>query len=285
MRKYFLAGTLLLVAPWTVAQQGMNNDAVIKMAKAGLSDQLVISSIQSQPGQYNTSIDGLIALKSAGIHDGIIAAMISKGSSAAAPTATAQQASTNVDDPNSPHEAGIWVYSIKSSGPKLVELEPSVYSQGKTGGVFASAMTYGIAKIKMKAVIRNARSNTRVNDPGAVFYFYFEQQAAGLSNASSPFGGTSTPNEYSLLHFDIKGDTRETVVGKMNAFGASSGTDDKAVVGYTYEKLRPGVYKVTPKAPLQAGEYGFISEGGGGAGPYSAGAANRVFDFGMNGTD
>jgi hypothetical protein len=73
----------------------------------------------------------------------------------------------------------------------------------------------------------------------------------------------------------------------MNAFGTSSGTDDKATIGYTYTKLRPGVYKVIPKAPLQPGEYGFISEGGGAAtaGPYGGQSASRVFDFGVNGSD
>ncbi|MGA2340785.1 MAG: hypothetical protein ABSF75_12885, partial [Terracidiphilus sp.] len=207
----------------------------------------------------------------------------SAGGAPAQPAPSTASAGTNPDDPSAPHEAGIYFYIANATGPKMIELEPSDYSQGKTGGMFASAMTYGIAKAKTKAVLRGAHANARVTDPNAVFYFYFEQQAAGLSQASSPFGGTSTPNEYTLLKFDVKSDTRETVVGKFNAYGASGGVDDKAVVPFTYEKLRPGVYKVTLKSPLVPGEYGFISNGGTVvAGPYATTTNSRVFDFGVN---
>jgi len=83
----------------------------------------------------------------------------------------------------------------------------------------------------------------------------------------------------------VKKDTRETTVGKFNAYGGSGGTDDKATVAFTYTKLGPGVYKVVPSAPLQTGEYGFVSPAGAVvAGPYTAGAtgSSRVFDFGVN---
>ena len=86
----------------------------------------------------------------------------------------------------------------------------------------------------------------------------------------------------------MKGDTRETTVGKFSAYGSSSGNDEKAIVSFTYEKVRPGVYKVTPKEPLTQGEYGFVTVGGSAiAGAYGAAAASssRVFDFGVNGSD
>jgi hypothetical protein len=290
MRKSVLAVLVLATCSFLAAQQVMNNDSVIKLVKAGLSDDLIVTTINSSPGAYDTSADAIIALKSAGASDKVIAAIIAKvaapPSSPAQPAPSTASAGTNPDDPNAPHEAGIYFYIFyiaNSGGPKMTELEPSDYSQGKTGGMFASAMTYGIAKAKTKAVLRGAHANARVSDPNADFYFYFEQQAAGLSQASSPFGGTSTPNEYTLLKFDVKSDTRETVVGKFNAYGASGGVDDKAVVPFTYEKLRPGVYKVTLKSPLVPGEYGFISNGGTVvAGPYAATTNSRVFDFGVN---
>ena len=69
---------------------------------------------------------------------------------------------------------------------------------------------------------------------------------------------------------------------KANAFGASSGTDEKANTGFTFTKLRPGVYKVVPKAPIRPGEYCFLSASGLGA--YGAGSAgaSRIFDFGVS---
>lgn len=288
MRKIVFAVLLMVLCPiLLVAQDSLNNDSVIKMVKAGLSDDLVISAINSKHGTYDSSTDGMIALKTAGVSDKVVAAIVYKNSGGQPLAVNTPPQPANPDDPASPHEAGIYAYSDQAAaGSRMTMLEPSIYTQGKTGGVFASAVSYGIAKIKVKAVLRGARANTRVNDPQSVFYFYFEEQGAGLSHANSPiFGGTSTPNEYTLLKFEVKKDTRETVVEKLNAYGASGGTDDKAVTAFTYTKLRPGVYKVTLAGPLQPGEYGFISGSGTAAVSPYAGAAvsnSRVFDFGKD---
>jgi hypothetical protein len=290
MRKGFIALVFLAFCTTLVAQQAMDNVSIIKLVKAGLSDDLIVNTINASPAAYDTSANGLIALKTAGASDRVVSAIVLKATggtpSSTASAAPVGQASVNPDDPNSPHEAGIYVYSDTApAGSKMNMLEPSIYTQAKTGGTFTSAITVGIAKIKTKAVLRGAHANARVSDPQVVFYFYFEEQGAGLSHASTPFGGTSTPNEYTLLKFDIKGDTRETIIAKANVFGASGGTDDKAVTPFTYTKLRPGVYKVTLNGPLQPGEYGFISEAGPGTVSPNGGVATsdtRVFDFGRN---
>ena len=288
MRKAVILTSCCLFASLVIAQQEMNNDSVIKLCKAGLSDDVTVSTIKASTGTYDISTNGLLTLKSAGVSDRVISAIVLKASGATAvspaPTVATNPIGANPDDPAAPHEAGIYADSEIPSDHKRVMLEPSVYSQGKTGGLFTSAMTYGIAKAKVKAVIRGAHSNARVADPQAVFYFYFEQQGAGLSNANGIFGGTSTPNEFTLLRLDVKDSTRETMIGKFSAWGASGGIDDKAVVPFTYTKLRPGVYKVTLSAPLKPGEYGFVAPSAttvitpyGGA----AGATNRIFDFGF----
>ena len=289
MRKSFLALLFVVMCSFLTAQQAIDNDSVIKLVRAGLSDDLIVSTINASPGAFDTSATALIALKSAGASDKVVTAIVLKGTGGASTApATAPASAGNSDDPTAAHEAGIYIYGDSAAaGSKMTMLEPSVYTQGKTGGMLTSAMTYGIAKVKMKAVLRGAHANARVSAPQPVFYFYFEEQGAGLSHASTPFGGTSTPNEYTLLKFDVKGSTRETVTGSANVFGASGGTDDKAVTSFTYTKLRPGVYKVMLNGALQPGEYGFISSAGQGivASPYGGAAASsnsRVFDFGRN---
>ena len=161
-----------------------------------------------------------------------------------------------------------------------MELEPTVYSQGKSGGVFASAMTYGIAKVKWKAVVRSPHSSVFTTDGNAVFYFYFEEKGAGLSHSSFN-NSVSTPNEFTMLRFEVKKDSRETVVMQANAFGSQSGSQDSATVPFTFTKLRPGIYKVTPNAPLHPGEYCFLSASGGGAYAPGAATASKLFDFGI----
>jgi hypothetical protein len=48
------------------------------MAKAGLGDYLIIETINTQPGKYVTDADSLVKLKTAGVSDRVITAMINK---------------------------------------------------------------------------------------------------------------------------------------------------------------------------------------------------------------
>src|SRR5581483_8215647 len=90
MRNAFLACLFLLaclvVLPGSalLAQQSLNNDAVIKLVKAGLSEDLIVTTINSSPGTYDTSANGLIALKKAGATDKVVAAIVLKASGASA---------------------------------------------------------------------------------------------------------------------------------------------------------------------------------------------------------
>ena len=96
MRKVLFALLLLAFCPLLFAQQALNNDAVIKLVKAGLSDDLIVSTINAQAGTYDTSTDGLIALKTAGVSDKVVSAMVAK---AAAPAATSTPPPTPVAIP------------------------------------------------------------------------------------------------------------------------------------------------------------------------------------------
>ncbi len=83
MRRFVVIVALLVFSPLLAAQQALNNDSVIKLVKAGLSEDLVVSTINASPGEYNTSADGLIALKTAGASDKVISAIVLKSSSPA----------------------------------------------------------------------------------------------------------------------------------------------------------------------------------------------------------
>jgi hypothetical protein len=73
--------TLLAQQAARPATQELNNDSVIKLTRAGLSDELIISTINSLPGTYDTSPDGLIALKKAGASDKVAAAIVVRATS------------------------------------------------------------------------------------------------------------------------------------------------------------------------------------------------------------
>jgi hypothetical protein len=274
----------LLFAQWLAAQptaQTMTNQDVMDLVALGLSDDVVTDKIHAaEATNFDTSLPALKSLKQANVSDAVIRAMINPHLGATSNSTSAAQAG-DPNDPNTPHDPGIYLYAKGQDGVQMTMLEPTVYSQGKSGGILTSAMTYGIAKVKWKAVVRGAHANAKSSDAGMAFYFYFEETGAGLSHAW--FGGTSTPNEFTLLKFDVKKDERETVVMKANIFGSSSGTDEKANTGFSFTKIRPGVYKVVPNEPLKPGEYCFLSSSGIGVGAYGAGAAGagRLFDFGV----
>lgn len=69
---------LMAFSTLCMAQQSLNNDTITKMHSAGLGDDIIISTINSQPGTYLVSADDLVVLKKAGISDTVIGAMISK---------------------------------------------------------------------------------------------------------------------------------------------------------------------------------------------------------------
>ena len=78
MRKALIVLVFVALFPFLIAQQALNNEAVIKLTRAGLSDDLIVSTINAQAGAYDTSTDGLIALKAAGVSDKAVAAVVAK---------------------------------------------------------------------------------------------------------------------------------------------------------------------------------------------------------------
>lgn len=54
----------------------VKNEDVIKMVKAGLSDEIVLQKIASSPVAFDVSVDGLVTLKDAGVSDKVIQAIL-----------------------------------------------------------------------------------------------------------------------------------------------------------------------------------------------------------------
>jgi hypothetical protein len=89
-----LAGPL----SWTrgSAQDVLTNDSVIGMVKAGLAESVIIQKIRASPQKFDTSTDGLIKLKHAGVPDTIVESMISLSALAAAATSPGDPAIAHV---------------------------------------------------------------------------------------------------------------------------------------------------------------------------------------------
>jgi hypothetical protein len=59
-----------------MSQQPLTNQDIINMAKAGMSDQIIITAIHSQPNHFDLSANNLISLKQAGVSNAVLDAML-----------------------------------------------------------------------------------------------------------------------------------------------------------------------------------------------------------------
>jgi hypothetical protein len=89
VRKFIFALFCVALCPIAFAQQALNNDAIVRMVKAGLSDEVVVATIDASPGQYATTANDLIALKQAGVSDKVIGAVVARAMSPASNAAPA----------------------------------------------------------------------------------------------------------------------------------------------------------------------------------------------------
>ncbi len=255
----------------------LTNDDVVKMVQAGLGDSLVIAKVRTAANKFDTGMDALLKLKAAGLSEAVIQAMVeAAGNRSQAATPAAPPPDPN--DPKTPHDPGIYWLKKRSGQQELVQLEPTVYSAGKSGGLFASAMTYGIKKAKWKAVVRSGASTLRFSEATPEFWFYFEEKSHGLSHSATFFGGASSPNEFILARMERKKDSRELVVAQGGAFGYSVGTRPEDTVELEFKKEAPGVYRVWPSRALKPGEYCFFY---GGTSMGMGMTGGKLFDFGV----
>jgi hypothetical protein len=277
-------------------QAGLTNGDIIKLVQAGLGETVVMTAIRTAP-QTNFQLDAenLIALKKAGVSDNIVAAMLDPKAAPVAPPVAAvaspaliagnPDTRARVDDPNAaveiPRDPGVYIDTGTADRPNLIALEPTTFSQGKSGGMFTSALTYGIKKAQWKAVVRSNNANIRIRQNTPTFYFYFEQKSSGLGGSGGFAGwlaGATSPNEFVLAKMTVKGRERELVVGEFGVFGSSTGTRSKDSIEFLVERLSGGVYRVKPTEPLPTGEYSFFYAAG--ASTLGAGATGKLFDFG-----
>ena len=258
------------------AAETLNNATVIQLVQAGIGNDAVIAKIKATDGKYDLGTDDLIALKTAGVPGDVIAAMIAGPAKAA--TATAM--SLTAIDPMVPHPSGL--YLIDTPANRVNRIDPTVSNQAKTGGIFGYALTGGIASMSIKVAISGETARVMSPSGSPSFYFFFDASNPQTANITSSWAAgsaqtVSSPSEFTLIKLMEKKGRREARVGSMNIGGAKTGVMDHDRIPFDYQMVREGVYKVTVKQPLEAGQYGFIYalSGGGTGGAMTA----RIFDF------
>jgi hypothetical protein len=274
-------------APQAAHDEVLTNDNVVAMTKAGIGSDVIVSKIASSKTAFDVSADGLVRVKHEGVDDDVIAAMIE--ASTAPPdagtrrrTALRRTRSYGGQPYPTPPESGIFFERTPGEEGDIVLLEPNVYTQSKETGLWKQALTYGIAKVRYKAVLPGATARLQVDTRRPTFYFFFDVPNAGLSNAGTAWGPATSASEFILARFETRKKTRELSVGEYGGLtGHQYGVAEKASREFDYERLAPGVYRVTPKADLDDGEYCFLYSGAVATSGTAAGP--KLFDFSVKG--
>lgn len=89
-------------------QEVLNDDSVIQMVKAGLTPEVTINAVNSQPGNYALGATSLTRLKQAGVPDKVIAAMQAKAGAAPSPTTSRPSSASEPPASKSGVGSGRW---------------------------------------------------------------------------------------------------------------------------------------------------------------------------------
>lgn len=230
-------GILLLCPSILFAQESLTNDSVIKLVRAGLSEDLIVQTVNSQPGAYALGADNIVALKQAGISDKIIAAMLKRNESADAKRSAG--VGPDVSAAGFPDEIGVYIRKDN----KWIEIQPEVINW-KTGGVLKSIASAGIVKGDVNGHLQGKSSRNKVNTP-LEFCIY------------APEGVAIT--EYQLLRLRDKNEYREfrTVTGGILHVKGGATRD---LVEFEGKKMASRTFVVNLQN-LGSGEYGFLPPG------------------------
>jgi hypothetical protein len=220
------------------AVKPISNDSVVRMVKAGLSDDLIVDTIRNHPGQFATDPDALVALKQANVSDRVIAAMVNRGRVQI--TGTPQPAPIVLSDVN---EIGVY---YKDRDGKWQPMDSEVVHI-KSGGFIKSTITHGIIKEDRNGHINGRESKLLVPRP-INFLIYTPEGVQG--------------SDYELVRFRLNSNSREFRIWTGGVIHSSSGAD-RDQVDFKSRKTAPRTYEFTVGTDTPGGEYGILPPGTG----------------------
>jgi len=233
------------------ADGGLTVEDVIKLAKAGLSEDIIIQQIKRKGHAFNLTTDQLIALKAANISDRIVEAMLDPAQ-ADAPLTAARAARTSMPlpapaappivaapptDTALPTEVGVYA----ASHGAWTEVPPEIV-YWRTTSALKTIATAGILHGNLNGHVMGVSSSTSLTAPLELLIVAPE----GVALA-----------EYQLIHLHASKDSREfrTVTGGVLHTQSGSFRD---MVPFDGKKLAARVYQVTFPSSAGPGEYGVL---------------------------
>jgi hypothetical protein len=219
----------------------IDNETILRMSKAGLGDDVLVQTIQLQPGHYDTTPDDLITLKQAGLSDRVIAAMQAHGTGLVIRGNPRERITPSTPIPVGPTPLALGVDEIgvyyKSKTGEYIELhtERVVF---KSSGAVKNILSDGLLKKDMNGHLDGAKSDLAL-PTGTEFLIY------------APLG--TDANEYDLLRFELHKDSREFRTLTAGVFNSQSGAA-RDEIEFHPKKLAAQLYTFTIPVDIEKGE-------------------------------
>ncbi len=280
------------------AAKPLTNPDIVKMVKGGLPESVVISAIQSSPAKYDISPDALLALQKDGVTakemDAILAE--SKKSPASTPVAGGADA-TSSPKGHLPRVMMVKGKAAEPLGLEKTQLaqtrtKPSSMKSLAGDTALNQAMQAGIGTAAWSTAthMNSGIGGASVLEGGSILSGVMARRKPmmtyvwGVTNVSSKTVLQTTLPEFSLDLSNTMGvhtDDFEPAIVKLtpaqNSYrivGATQGKEDMQSntaadweiyssfledrVAVKSQKVKPGVYHVSPASPLLPGEYALV---------------------------
>jgi hypothetical protein len=282
----------------------MTNRDVIRLVEAKVSDDLIIAKIKKSRTKFDTSTDGLVTLKKAGVSDAVISAIMDASSASSQPapaggvpangssgggspgtgTTAKPRFPSDQKGPQKLAPTNSKAAPAKSKPPEVTKAPQSygVYIQSggelKPLGRMQTKVQVGKFRSFLKSVVPFVRAKIDINIPGAHATNRFEEVRPAFYAYFPPSRDVS---KFKLLQAKITGQRfdQRTLANASILFSTEQNQDEiPCDIGPTSVR---DLYKISPREDVPTGEFAFV-EGNTGAQSTSNIEILDVYDFGID---
>jgi hypothetical protein len=278
----------------------MTNQDVIKLVKAKISEDLIIAKIKKSKTRFDVSVDGLVALKEAGVSDSLIAVMMdpsapaapppappaAPASAAPAPSAAPKPAfpPSNVPKEVAPVDANV---APRAPAPKPASVTSApanfgiyIWADGELKPLGRVQTKVQLSKFRslLKSVVPFVRQKIDINIPGAHSTSRFDLVRPTFF---AFFPASRDVSKFKLLQCKITGQKfdQRTLANASIMFSTEQNQDEVPCdIGPTAVK---DLYRIFPREDIPSGEFGFV-EGNTGSKSTSNIEILDVYDFALD---
>ncbi len=293
-------------APKAATPAAMTNRDVIRLLQAKLSDDIIIAKIKQSKTNFDTSVDGLVALRTAGATDRLITLMMDPSSDPTAPAPIPAAARATAPDPAPAPEPAAPKYTgpasnrgrdaspnvtnaaAKSEAPRPIMISAApenfgvfIVSEGKLTPLGRIQTKVQVSKFRsfLKGYVPFVRSKIDIDIPGAHSTSRFELVRPTFYAYFPPSRDVS---KFKLLQCKITGQKfdQRTVANASIMFSTEQNQDEVPIdigpAGGTKD-----LYRIFPREDIPTGEFAFV-EGNSGSKSTSNIEIIDVYDFGID---